>query len=136
MAVALEVRAPFLDRDLAAAVLGLSVRQLMAGGKRKGLLRRIARRHLPAEAVERRKMGFAIPIGQWFQNDWGGMRTLLLDCLSAANPFGPVHLERRAVRRLLDEHLSGRRDHGQRLFTLLTLSLWARSGAGSGTLRP
>jgi asparagine synthase (glutamine-hydrolysing) len=136
MAVALEVRAPFLDRDLAAAVLGLPVKQLMAGRRRKGLLRRIARRHLPAEAVDRPKMGFAIPIGQWFQNDWGAMRTLLLDCLNSANPFGPVQLERRVVRRLIDEHLSGHRDHGQRLFTLLTLSLWARSGAGSGTLRP
>ncbi len=126
MAVALEVRAPFLDRDLARAVLAVPPDRLIPGGKRKELLRRIARRHLPDSAVDRPKMGFAVPIGQWFRTDFGGLRALLLDNLHAVDPFGSVHLQRQEVRRLLDEHMSGRRDHGQRLFALLTLSLWAR----------
>ena len=40
-------------------------------------------------------------------------------------PFGPIELNRKAVQRFVDEHMSGKRDHGQRLFTLLTLSIWA-----------
>ncbi len=77
--------------------------------------------------VDRPKMGFAVPIGQWFRADFGGLRALLLDHLHSAEPFGPIHLERSAVRRMLDEHMAGDRDHGQRLFALLTLSIWARS---------
>ena len=125
MAVALEVRCPYLDRDLATALLATPIHRLVPGGQRKGLLRRIARRHLPAEIVDRPKMGFAIPIGRWFHTDFGGMRTLLLDHLRSADPFGPIHLERREVRRLIQEHMSGECDHGQRLFALMTLSIWA-----------
>lgn len=132
MACGLEVRCPFLDRDLAAAVLAMPVDELIPGGERKGLLRRIARKYLPRECVDRPKMGFAIPIGEWFRSDdlphkGSGMKTLLLDHLNSAEPFGPIQLNRKTVQRFIDEHMSGKRDHGQRLFTLLTLSIWARS---------
>jgi asparagine synthase (glutamine-hydrolysing) len=135
MAVALEVRCPFLDRDLADAALATPIDDLLAGGRRKGLLRDVARRHLPAEAVDRPKMGFAIPIGEWFRDDTGGMRTLLVDTLTATDAFGPIDLDARAVRGFLDEHLNGKRDHGQRLFALLTLSMWA-GGATDGPGTP
>lgn len=126
MAVALEVRCPFLDSRLAALLSNRKVDELIPGGERKGLLRRIARKYLPKECVDRPKMGFAIPIGEWFRNDFGGMKTLLLDHLNSTEPFGPIELNRKAVLRFIDEHMSGKRDHGQRLFTLLTLSIWAR----------
>ncbi len=132
MACGLEVRCPFLDRDLAAAVLAMPVDELIPNGERKGLLRRIARKYLPKECVDRPKMGFAIPIGEWFRHDdlphkGSGMKTLLLDHLNSAEPFGPIEFNRTAVQRFIDEHMAGKRDHGQRLFTLLTLSIWARS---------
>lgn len=131
MTCALEVRCPFLDRDLARAVFALPINELIPNGERKGLLRAIARRHLPAECVDRPKMGFAIPIGEWFRNDslssgGGGMKSLLLDHLNATDPFGPIELNRSVVQRLVDEHMSGRREHGARLFTLLTLAIWAK----------
>ncbi len=126
MAVALEVRCPYLDRDLARGAIAAPLGQLIPGGQRKGLLRRIARRHLPASEVDRPKQGFAIPIGQWFRTNYGGLRTLLLDHLHSTEPFGPIHLDRRAVRTLIDQHMSGSLDHGHRLFALLTLSMWAR----------
>jgi asparagine synthase (glutamine-hydrolysing) len=134
MACALEVRSPYLDRDLARAVLAMPIEQLIPGGERKGLLKQIARKYLPRECVDRPKMGFAIPIGEWFRDDnlphrGAGMRTLLLDHLNSAEPFGPVELDRKGVQRFIDEHLSGKRDHSHRLFTLLTLSIWARSAA-------
>ncbi len=127
MAAGLEVRCPFLDRALAAAALAAPIDQLMPRGQRKGLLRQIARKYLPREIVDRPKMGFAIPIGEWFRTDFGGMKTLLLDHLNSAEPFGPISLNRKAVQRFIDEHMSKKRDHSQRLFTLLTLSIWARS---------
>jgi asparagine synthase (glutamine-hydrolysing) len=128
MAVGLEVRCPYLDRDLADAIIAAPIDRLIPGRRRKGLLRTIARAHLPASAVDRPKMGFAIPIGDWFRTDFCGMRGLLLDHLHSAEPFGPFQIQRSAIRRLLHEHMSGHRDHGHRLFSLLTLSIWARSG--------
>lgn len=127
MACGLEVRCPFLDRDLARAALAMPIDQLIPGGKRKGLLRNIARKYLPAEIVDRPKMGFAIPIGEWFRNDFGGMKVLLLDHLQSTEPFGPIELNKKAVQKFIDEHMSNKRDHSQRLFTLLTLSIWAKS---------
>ena len=143
MACGLEVRCPFLDRDLARAALAAPIDQLMPGGQRKGLLRQIARKYLPREIVDRPKMGFAIPIGEWFRDDdlphpRSGMKTLLLDHLNSADPFGPIQLNRKAVQRFIDEHMTGMRDHGQRLFALLTLSIWARQtrSGGSTSKRP
>lgn len=136
MAVALESRAPFLDSDLAAAVHDANPLDLIAGGQRKGLLRQVARKYFPAEIVDRPKMGFAIPIGEWFRSDYGGMRTMLLDHLNSTEPFGPpslgIDLNLKFIRQMLDEHLgtgpSGivKRDHSQRLYMLLALSIWAK----------
>lgn len=132
----LEVRSPFLARALVDACLAEPLDSLMPRGQRKGLLRAVARRHLPAHIVDRPKMGFAIPIGEWFRSDYGGLRTLLLDHMNSAEPFGPpslgIDLNMAFVRQMLDEHLgtgpSGlvRRDHSQRLYMLLVLSIWAR----------
>ena len=83
------------------------------------------RLYVPQVLIDRPKMGFAVPIGQWFRNDFGSMRTLLLDQLRSREPFGPIPIRRAVVKQLLDEHLSRERDHGQRLFALLTLSIWA-----------
>jgi len=127
MAVALEARCPFLDRDVAREVLSAPVDQLIPDGKRKGLLRKIARAHLPRDVVDRPKAGFAIPISEWFRNNHGGLRTLLTDQFGAAEPFGPLPIVVEAARKLMDEHLAKSRDHGQRLFALLTLSLWSKS---------
>jgi asparagine synthase (glutamine-hydrolysing) len=131
MAAGVEARAPFLAPSVAAAALALSQRQLMPSGQRKGLLRMIARKHFPADIVDRPKMGFAIPIGEWFRTDYGGMKQLLMDHLQSSEPWGPpslgIELNMKFIRRMVDEHMSGRRDHDQRLYMLLVLSIWARS---------
>ncbi|MCL4742339.1 MAG: asparagine synthase (glutamine-hydrolyzing) [Phycisphaerales bacterium] len=138
MLAGVEVRAPFLDTTLAEAALALPPQRLMPRGRRKGLLRAVARRYLPAEIVDRPKMGFAIPIGEWFRTDYGGMRQLLYDHLESADPFprlaeAGVELNMRFVRRMLREHdAAGEqsinpwhgRDHSQRLYMLLVLSIW------------
>ena len=140
MGAALELRAPFLAARLAAAAIGTPINTLMPHGQRKGLLRAIARRYLPAEIVDRPKMGFAIPIGEWFRTDYGGMRQLLYDHLEAPDPFpgldeAGVELNRDFIRQMLREHEAAGersinpwhgRDHSQRLYMLLVLSIWCR----------
>jgi asparagine synthase (glutamine-hydrolysing) len=106
----------------------------MPRGERKGLLREVARRYLPADVVDRPKMGFAIPVGEWFRGGFGGMKDLLLERLSARDPFPRevlgLAVDRAYVAELVSEHMENRMDHGQRLYALLVLSLWAESAAG------
>jgi asparagine synthase (glutamine-hydrolysing) len=129
MRVALEVRCPMLAPALAHAAMSASTSSLTPAGQRKGLLRQIARKHLPAEVVDRPKQGFAIPIGDWFRTDYGGMKTMLLDHLNSAEPWPNigVNLNRRFVLQMLDEHMGMKRDHSQRLYMLLVLSIWAKA---------
>jgi len=148
MSVALEVRAPFLSSRLIESALSAPLDSLTLGGQRKGLLRAVASKYLPAEIVDRPKMGFAIPVGEWFRSDYGGMRQLLYDHLESADPFpglaeAGVEVNMGFVRRMLREHdAAGEkslnpwhgRDHSQRLYMLLVLSIWCRwlRGLGSG----
>lgn len=140
MAVALEVRAPFLARELVEAALRTPLDVLMPGGERKGLLKQVARKYLPDHIVDRPKQGFAIPIGEWFRTDFGQMRTLLYDHLESNDPFpglaeAGVNINMNFVRQMLREHdAAGEksinpwhgRDHSQRLYMLLVLSIWAK----------
>jgi len=129
MAVALECRAPLLSKHLVESAFNTPIDVLMPGGQRKGLLRALARKYLPAGIVDRPKQGFAIPIGEWFRSDYGQMKTLLLDHLNAAEPWPGIGIElnRRFVQQMLDEHMNRKRDHSQRLYMLLVLSIWARN---------
>ncbi|MEM0984205.1 MAG: asparagine synthase-related protein [Planctomycetota bacterium] len=140
MSVPIEVRAPFLARDLVNAAMRTPLNSLMPGNQRKGLLKQVARKYLPDHIVDRPKQGFAIPIGEWFRSDYGGMRQLLYDHLESADPFpgladAGVELNMGFVRQMLREHdQAGEksinpwhgRDHSQRLYMLLVLSIWAK----------
>lgn len=140
MAVALEVRAPFLARDLVDAALRTPLGVLMPGGERKGLLKQVARNYLPDHIINRPKQGFAIPIGEWFRTDYGHLRQLLHDHLRSTDPFpglapAGVNINMGFVERMLQEHdAAGEksinpwhgRDHSQRLYMLLVLSIWSK----------
>lgn len=130
MSAGVELRAPFLDQTLARTVLPWPARVFTPRGQRKGLLRAVARKYLPASIVDRPKQGFAIPMGEWFRTGYGGMKTLLLDSLNSADPFPAdllgLELNRRFIRQMVDEHMNRRRDHSQRLYMLLVLAIWAK----------
>jgi asparagine synthase (glutamine-hydrolysing) len=133
MSVALEVRSPLLDRSLAARALATPASILLRGG-RKGLLREAARQHFDAPLIDRPKMGFAIPVGEWFRRDAGGLGTMLRDRLSSAGAFGEagslLQISTRECQRLTEEHNRGLRDHSQRLYMLLVMSIWAERFTG------
>ena len=114
----LEVRAPFLDRRFAeyACALPLSVKLGPSGGKH--ILKQVARRYLPAAIIERKKHGFAVPIGNLLRTLFAERLTDTM--LSRANPVAPW-FKRATLERLVAEHLSGRHDHGKRLWALLIL---------------
>jgi asparagine synthase (glutamine-hydrolysing) len=122
MAVSLEGRSPFLDQDLMELAMRIPAKARFSGGTPKALLRSLARRHLPAEGVDRRKQGFVAPVGRWLRSDWSD---LVDDFI-----LGP-HVERRgwfnraALQQMVNEHRSGI-NHAYLLWTLLILEMWVR----------
>ena len=120
---ALEVRSPFMDPDVVQFAAGLTTDQLLKGGPKR-MLREAFAADLPAWVFKRRKMGFAVPIGDWFR---GELRPMLRDHLFAADSFARGHFNVPVVERLVDEHESRRADHSQRLYALLMLELWWRT---------
>ena len=119
MAHSLELRSPFLDHEVIALGLSLPDSLKTRGRVGKVALRRAFAADLPAEIAGRGKTGFGVPLGRWFRSD---LREAAGDLLSRDRGwFRPD-----TVRRLLDEHESGRADHGHRLWCLLMLELWVR----------
>jgi hypothetical protein len=78
---------------------------------------------LPPENVNRRKMGFGVPVGQWFR---GPLRDMLRDAVLSPRSLGRELFREPEVRRLVDEHLERRADHSFQLWNLLMLELWHR----------
>ncbi len=125
MAASLEVRAPLLDTALCEFVGRLPMSYKLRGRTGKWLLKKVARRHLPSEIVDRPKKGFGMPTGRWLRAELGEVvRETLLDSgsLCAQGLFVRGELEL-----LLDEHAQGTADHRQRLWALYVLEQWQRT---------
>jgi asparagine synthase (glutamine-hydrolysing) len=129
MAHGLEVRVPFLDKDVVEFAQRLPAAFKVRWGQRKWLHRRVCEQFLPKEILARKKRGFAVNVvDQWFEGSMNSkLSSYLLDGTSRMFEF----LEPRAVSRLLDEHRSGRRDNHKMLFSLVVLEEWLRANAGA-----
>jgi asparagine synthase (glutamine-hydrolysing) len=119
---ALEVRCPFMDHELVQFAGGLTSGQLFNGGPKR-MLREAFAQDLPDFVFKRPKMGFAVPIGDWFRAD---LRPMLRENLFASDSFGKQHFNMKVVERMVEEHESQRVDHSQRLYALMMLELWWR----------
>jgi len=124
MASSLELRSPLLDHEVLALGVSLPDRLKTSGLRGKIALRRAYADALPPEVAARGKAGFGVPLADWFR---GELRPLAADVLLDERTRARGQLRLEAVRRLLDEHASGRADHGHRLWCLLMLELWQRT---------
>ncbi len=123
MAASIEARVPFLDHELAAYVSALPDRYRVRGFTGKWILREVAKHWLPRRILTRRKVGFRLPVNEWFR---GPMREYLLDHLRSRNARTRDYYDARTLDTLLDEHLAGRQNHEKLLWTLLNLEVWHR----------
>jgi asparagine synthase (glutamine-hydrolysing) len=128
MAHGLEVRVPILDYDFVdwAATIPASLK--MKNGESKYLLKKVVARHVPPEVVYRPKMGFAVPVGKWFRAE---LRQVLRDRLLGGALGGTGRFEMDYVRRLVDQHQSGLRDHSALLWSLLLFESFTRNAAAA-----
>jgi asparagine synthase (glutamine-hydrolysing) len=133
MAYSLEARSPFLDHKLLewAARLPASMKLGPAGGKL--VLKRALRGRLPDEILDRPKMGFGVPLTEWFR---GPLRDLPSERLLDPGALSRRWLRREAVERTIAEHQAGTVDHGLRLWVLVQLESWAREVLDVGVLDP
>jgi asparagine synthase (glutamine-hydrolysing) len=122
MAASLEARAPFLDHRLAEFVSALPDELRVRGLSTKWILRRAARPLLAGLAP--RQAGFRIPVGEWLR---GELSEFLVEHLRGPRSLTRAYYEGKILDRLLDEHLAGRRNHEEILWTLLNLEIWQRA---------
>jgi asparagine synthase (glutamine-hydrolysing) len=121
MAASLEVRAPFLDREVMEFLFGLPFDFKVKGRTSKYLLKKAMEKTLPAEIVHRKKKGFGIPLAKWVK---GPLRELFADLLSPARIKREGFFDPKQVDSLLQDHWMGRKDNRKPLWTLLVWELW------------
>ncbi|HEV7475284.1 MAG TPA: asparagine synthase (glutamine-hydrolyzing) [Pyrinomonadaceae bacterium] len=121
MANSLEARSPFLDHHVMEFAASLPEKFKLRGLTSKYLLKRILKKLLPAENLDRRKMGFGIPIGPWFR---GQLQPFLRATLLTESALKRGLFKPEAVKQLVELHTRGERDYSHQLWTLLMLELW------------
>ncbi|MGI8735059.1 MAG: asparagine synthase (glutamine-hydrolyzing) [Pyrinomonadaceae bacterium] len=123
MAANLEVRVPFLNRELLALAARMPPELKLRGFKRKYILKRALEQVLPRDVVWRKKAGFGAPIRSWLR---GALRPMVNDLLSEEVVRKRGLFRPEEVRRIIDANLSGREDYNLQVFQLLNLELWHR----------
>ena len=128
MLTSLEVRVPILDHTFVEWVTSLGPEWKMRDGKQKYIFRKLAERvGVPREVLYRPKRGFALPLVHWTRNE---MKDLILGVLLDPCTLQRGYLDPKGVRHLLDEHMSGKRNHSGRVWRLLLYELWHRNFLG------
>jgi asparagine synthase (glutamine-hydrolysing) len=123
MAHSVEARSPFLDHHMMEFAAGLPVDLKLAGRDGKILVNAALRGILPDEILDRRKMGFGVPLGRWFRED---LRDVPGEMLLGGDTRIHRYVDPRAIATMISEHQAGSRDHSLRLWTLLQLESWHR----------
>ena len=132
MAHSLEVRVPYLDREVVEYAERLSAKFKVRRGVRKWLHRAVCRKFLPSHMLNRKKRGFAANVvDSWFRKAIkGSFQETLKDSSSEIYRF----LKPKAVYQLLDSHQKGERDHHKLLFSVLVCEEILRQARGAGRI--
>lgn len=121
MANSLETRVPFLNHRIVELAWKMPLEYKIRNGEGKWLLKQVLFRHVPQELIERPKMGFGIPLGDWLRNslrDWAE-ELLNENTLKTQGYFHPE-----PIREMWLEHLSGKYNHQHNLWDILMFQAW------------
>ncbi|HUC48656.1 MAG TPA: asparagine synthase (glutamine-hydrolyzing) [Xanthobacteraceae bacterium] len=121
MAVALEARVPLIDHRVVEFAWRLPQHLKVRNGTTKWILRQVLYRHVPPELIERPKMGFGIPLGEWLR---GPLRDWAETLLGEQRLCDAGLLDAALVRRYWQDHLDGRRNWQYLLWDVLMLEAW------------
>jgi asparagine synthase (glutamine-hydrolysing) len=121
MAASLEAREPLLDHRLVEFAWSLPLTMKLRSGKGKWLLRRLLERYLPVSLIERPKMGFAVPLGDWLR---GPLRDWADALLGMSRLRQEGWFDARLVRAAWETHIHGGNEWQQHLWTILMFQAW------------
>ena len=130
MAHSLEVRVPYLDHNIVEFMARVPSRLKYKGFESKYLLKKLARKYLPDEIVDRPKKGFGIPIAKWF---CGPLKKEINEIITDPNSFINTYFNQKFTSRLLDDHLTQKSDNRKLLWTLFVLENWIKNNHFKGS---
>jgi asparagine synthase (glutamine-hydrolysing) len=124
MAHSLELRVPYLDKEIVQFAERLPARFKVRGRSQKWLHRQVCQSYLPATFIKRKKRGFAgNVVDDWFR---GAMNSKMADTFMDGQSMMYQYLKPQAVQQLYNEHSSGRSDNHKILFSLIVFEEWLR----------
>ena len=121
MANSLEARSPFLDQKLMEFAAKLPAEYKMKNFIKKYILKKAIKNLVPPENIYRKKMGFGVPIGNWFRND---LKNLLSETILSKASLGRGYFKPDALKNMLRLHVEEKADYSFQLWSLLMLELW------------
>jgi asparagine synthase (glutamine-hydrolysing) len=124
MSTGLEVRVPLLDHRIWEWSARLPGGMQRSDGKGKAVLRAILGKYVPAQAMDRPKAGFSVPLANWLRME---LREWAEEFLEPSRLAESGLFRVSAVRELWQRHLSGREDHGPLIWSILMLESWRQS---------
>lgn len=122
MAASIESRVPFLDHKLVEFTAKMPTRMKLRGKETKYLLREAMRGVLPDEILTRSKMGFPVPVGNWFRHEF---RHIVDEYVLSERSLARGIFNADAVRELVQKHNAGE-NHDERLWFLVNFEIWQR----------
>lgn len=125
MAVSLESRAPFLDHRVVEFAWGLPIALKHRDGVSKWALRQVLYKHVPADLIDRPKMGFEVPIGLWLR---GPLKDWAADLLDPARLRNEGWFDAGTITDHWQDHLSGKANWGMQLWPVLMFQSWLAAG--------
>lgn len=123
MASGIEARMPFLDQALVEYAAGLPAKYKVRGRTTKYLLKRLAEKYIPHEAIYRKKVGFTVPLNPWFR---GPLAPLVREMLLGERSMSRGYYKPDALRRVVEDHLQTRVERSRSIWSLLALEIWHR----------
>lgn len=121
MANSLEARSPLLDHKVIEFAASLPEKIKMQRFETKSLLKKVAAKLVPREVVYRRKMGFGVPVGNWFR---GEMKDFVREVLLSEKSLRRNIIKPDVLKKYVDNHINGKSDYTHQIWTLLMLELW------------
>jgi len=132
MAHSLEVRVPFLDHVLMEYFWNIPSKYKIKGLSKKYLLKKAAEKILPKEIIYRKKKGFSIPLAVWFRDS---LKEYVKEILNEQNLKDTGMINRKYVERIIEEHGSGKTNHDEKIYMLISFVIWYKkyfSGINNG----
>lgn len=124
MSNSLEARSPFLDHQLMEFAARIPAHLKLHRGMTKIILKKAFKDILPKEIINRKKMGFGVPLDHWFRNE---LKEMAYDMLLDSRSIDRGYFKKGYIKRMLDEHVSGKWNWHYQIYSLLMLELWHRT---------